>query len=281
MLRNYTVYLIGFTFLVFNIFFFSNIIFAADDSTREKNYGITTGKLESVKKKETEKQKKYKASKSNVQAVSEHTSTSLYGKVVETMNSGGYTYVLLEKDGERTWVAVKEMEVAVGQEISFEPGHEMIDFTSKTLNRTFDRIVFSTGPISKHGSSESRKPMGMGSKGTVVYADEAIKVEKASGSNAYTVAELYEKGGTLDKGNILIRGKVMKVSVGIMGKNWLHIQDGTGDPKNNTHDLVVTTQDQPLVGDVVTVNGTLYKDKDFGSGYRYDVIVEQAQVKKE
>jgi hypothetical protein len=66
-----------------------------------------------------------------------------------------------------------------------------------------------------------------------------------------------------------------------MGKNWLHIQDGTGDQKNNTHDLVVTTQDKPSVGDVVTVSGTLYKDKDFGSGYRYDVIVEQAHIKKE
>ncbi|MFQ5964490.1 MAG: DNA-binding protein [Candidatus Scalinduaceae bacterium] len=214
------------------------------------------------------------------QAGSEHTSTPLSGKIVETMNSGGYTYLLLEKDGKKMWVAVMEMKVAVGQEMSFEPGHEMFDFTSKTLNRTFDRIIFSTGPVS-HGSSESHKPEGIGSKGTVVHTEEAINVEKASGSNAYTVAELYEKGDKLDKQNILIRGKVMKVSVGIMGKNWLHIQDGTGEQKNNTHDLVVTTQDNPSVGDVVTVNGTLYKDKDFGSGYKYDVIVEEAHIKKE
>ena len=123
--------------------------------------------------------------------------------------------------------------------------------------------------------------MGIGSKGTVVPAEEAIKVGKTSDSNAYTVAELYEKGDKLDNKNVLIRGKVVKVSVGIMGKNWLHIQDGTGDQKNNTHDLVVTTQDKPSVGDVVTVNGILYKDKDFGSGYKYDVIVEQAHIKKE
>jgi hypothetical protein len=265
MLRNYTIYLIGFTFFVFiafSTFFFSNITFAADDSVAEK-------------------QKKYEASKEKAQAESEHPSTTLSGKIVETMNSGGYTYILLEKDGEKTWVAVREMEVAVGQEISFEPGHGMSNFTSKSLNRTFDRIVFSAGPVSHLGLSGAQKPMGIGSKGTVVHTEEAIKVEKASGSNAYTVAELYEKGDKLDNKNVLIRGKVVKVSVGIMGKNWLHIQDGTGDQKNNTHDLVVTTQDKPSVGDVVTVNGTLYKDKDFGSGYRYDVIVEQAHIKKE
>ena len=98
MLRNYTIYLIGFTsfvFIAFSTFFFSNITSAADDSVAEK-------------------QIKYAALKENPQAESKHTSTTLSGKIVETMNSGGYTYILLEKDGEKTWVAVKEMKVAVG-----------------------------------------------------------------------------------------------------------------------------------------------------------------------
>jgi hypothetical protein len=274
MLRNYTIYLICFGFFVCNIFFFSSITLAADDSVR-------TEKLDGSEQGETEKQKKYEASKDKAQAKSVHISATLSGKIVETMNSGGYTYILLEKDGEKMWVAVREMEAAVGQEISFEPGHEMRNFTSNTLNRTFNRIVFSAGPVSRHTSSGPDKTMGLGSKGTVVHTDEAIKEEKASGTNAYTVGELYEKGEKLDKSNVIIRGKVVKVSVGIMGKNWLHIQDGTGDEKNNTHDIVVTTQDEPSVGDVVIVNGTLYKDKDFGSGYRYDVILEQAHIKKE
>jgi hypothetical protein len=281
MLRNYTIYLICLGFFVCNTFFFSGITLATDSSVREEYYGIKTGKLDSTENKEAEKQRKYETPKEKVQAESEYVTTTLSGKVVETMNSGGYTYILLEKDGEKTWVAVREMEIAVGQEISFEPGHEMSNFTSNTLNRTFDRIVFSAGPVSRHGSSGSDKTMGLGSKGTVVHTDESIKEEKASGPNAYTVAELYEKGDKLDKSNVIIRGKVVKVSIGIMGKNWLHIQDGTGDEKNNTHDLVVTTQDKPSVGDVVTVSGTLYKDKDFGSGYRYDVIVEEAHVKIE
>lgn len=73
----------------------------------------------------------------------------LSGKVVETMDSGGYTYALLEKKGKKTWVAVPQMKITKGQNISFQPGMEMENFKSKTLNRTFDRIIFSAGPIIK------------------------------------------------------------------------------------------------------------------------------------
>lgn len=69
------------------------------------------------------------------------------GKVVETMDSGGYTYVCLEKNGKKTWVAVPQMKVVKGKNMSFEPGNEMVNFKSKTLNRTFDKIIFSGGPI--------------------------------------------------------------------------------------------------------------------------------------
>jgi DNA replication initiation complex subunit (GINS family) len=109
---------------------------------------------------------------------------------------------------------------------------------------------------------------------------ENIKVEKATGTNAYTVAEIFGKKSELDKKNVVVSGKVVKVSAGIMGKNWLHIQDGSGNAKDGNNDLVVTTQDIPKVGDIVTANGTLYKDKDFGSGYKYDVIIEEATIKK-
>ncbi|MGO9014876.1 MAG: hypothetical protein ACLQF0_07845 [Dissulfurispiraceae bacterium] len=72
--------------------------------------------------------------------------SGLSGKVAETMNSGGYTYVLLEKDGDKIWIAVPQMKVTKGQAMSFKPGAEMENFKSKTLNRTFKRIVFSEGP---------------------------------------------------------------------------------------------------------------------------------------
>jgi hypothetical protein len=70
----------------------------------------------------------------------------LSGKVIETMDSGGYTYVCLEKDGKKTWLAVPQMKVVKGSEMSFQPGVEMSNFKSKTLNRTFESIIFSGGP---------------------------------------------------------------------------------------------------------------------------------------
>jgi len=110
-------------------------------------------------------------------------------------------------------------------------------------------------------------------------ASEPVKVEKAKGADACTVSEAYENAGKLDKKTVVVRGKVVKVSKGIMGKNWVHLRDGSGDAEKGTNNLVVTTQDLPNVGAVVTAKGTLHKDKDFGAGYKYRVIVEEATVK--
>lgn len=73
--------------------------------------------------------------------------SSLSGRVVETMDSGGYTYVCLEKSGKKTWLAVPKMKIIVGQNMSFKPGIVMVNFESKTLKRKFDKIIFSEGPI--------------------------------------------------------------------------------------------------------------------------------------
>lgn len=72
---------------------------------------------------------------------------SISGKVVETMDSAGYTYVYLEKDGKRTWVAIPLSKINIGSTMSFKPGKEMANFKSDSLKRTFDTIVFSDGPI--------------------------------------------------------------------------------------------------------------------------------------
>ncbi len=203
--------------------------------------------------------------------------SSLSGKVLESMDSGGYTYILVEKAGKKTWVAVPKIEVKIGQDISFQPGMVMSNFQSKTLNRTFETIVFSggvtgSGTGSVNPSTDHTPPK--------VLTNKTIKVEKASGPDAYIVAELYEKSALLDKKSVVVRGQVVKFSPNIMGKNWIHIQDGSGDPSKGTNDILVTSNDTARIGDIVTAKGTLYKDKDFGSGYKYAVIVEDASIIK-
>ena len=202
---------------------------------------------------------------------------ALTGKVIESMDSGGYTYVQIENNGKKTWVAVPKTKVVEGQDITFAPGTEMGNFESKTLKRTFDNIIFSGGVIGQGEKGlEMKSP---GSKGSAVVVTEKIKVDKASGPDAYTVAELFQNSKKLEEKKVVVRGKVVKVAEGVMKRNWIHLQDGTGDAGNN--DLVVTSDDLPKTGDIVTASGILYNDKDFGGGYKYKVIIEKAGITKE
>ena len=174
-----------------------------------------------------------------------------------------------------------EQPAKVGQELTFTSGSQMMNFTSKSLKRTFETIYFCGPPAGQTGGDDSLKgKKSPGSQGSVAKTAEKVKVAKAKGANAYTVAELYRLKSTLNGKQVVIRGKVVKVSAGIMGRTWIHLQDGTGSAKHGTHDLVVTSQAVPAVGEVVTVTGKLVKDRDFGSGYRYAVIVEEGKIGK-
>ena len=210
-------------------------------------------------------------------------SSSLSGKVVETMNAGGYTYVSVEKDGKKTWVAIPPTEIRVGQEVTLQPGAEMRNFTSKTLNRTFESIIFSGGLASQPGAAAGNK-MSSSQHGVKTAGSpkstEKISVGKALGPDAYTVSEIYANRAALNEKTAVVKGKVVKVSPAIMGKNWIHLQDGTGDAAQETNKLVTTSQDLPAVGDIVTMKGTIYKDKDFGAGYKYTVIMENASIQR-
>ncbi len=90
------------------------------------------------------------------------------------------------------------------------------------------------------------------------------------------VAEIFAGSGELAGKQVMVRGKVVKFLPQIMGKNWLHLQDGSG--VEGTNDLTVTTTTTVKVGDVVLVNGVVSVDRDFGYGYSYDVIIEDAEV---
>ena len=209
----------------------------------------------------------------------------LSGKVVETMDSGGYTYVLLDKAGKRTWVAMPQGKVTVGAEMAFELGAPMANFQSKTLNRTFEMIYFTPGP--KGGGGALPHPVPAGAKGlppghpaTPEAKAKPVKVPKATGANAFTVAQLYAKGGPAAGRTVAVRGKVVKVTSGVLGKTWIHLRDGSGNAAKGTNNLVVTTADSAAIGDVLTATGRLARDKDFGQGYSYVVLLEDAALKK-
>jgi len=189
------------------------------------------------------------------------------GKVVETMNSGGYTYVLVDKDGAKTWVALPQSAIAVDSVIACKPGMEMSNFKSTSLNRSFESIVFSeglapVGPVAAPAPAAASAP------------SEAITVSKAEGANAQTVSEIFEKKDALANKPVAVQGKVVKISRGIMGKNWITLVDGTGKAPDDK--LLATTKQMVQIGSTLSVNGILRTNVDLGSGYKYKAVLEEA-----
>ena len=198
----------------------------------------------------------------------------LEGVVVTTMNAASYTYVEIEKDGKKSWAAVPQTEVKVGDEVTIPPGSMMYNFQSKSLNKTFDEILFTNGIVV--GRDSGAAAGSEGSAGVVTpktsNAPEKGSIKKAA--KGYTVEDLYTKKAELGGKAVSVRGKIVKSNMEILGTNWYHIQDGSG--AEGTNDIIFTSNEKLETGQIVVAKGTLKLDKDFGSGYMYDVIVEES-----
>ena len=101
-------------------------------------------------------------------------------------------------------------------------------------------------------------------------------IKKADGGQ--TVQEIFATHAKLAGKTVTVRGKVVKYNAMILGKNWLHIQDGTGTADNRDNDLTVTTSTPAKLGDTVLVTGSVTLNKDFGANYKYAVILDDAKV---
>jgi hypothetical protein len=207
---------------------------------------------------------------------------TLNGKVVETLNSGGYTYVLVDAGTQKAWAAAPQFPVKVGDTVAIGEAMPMKGYHSKTLNRTFDVVYFS-GNVVVNGKRTAEMPSMAGElpaghppmgKSGVAAGPDLSGIKRATGGQI--VAEVYSGKSKLAGKPIAVRGRVVKYNGGIMGKNWLHIRDGSGT--EGTNDLTVTTAAKAKVGDLVLVTGVLKTDRDFGGGYKYGLIVEDAQV---
>lgn len=203
----------------------------------------------------------------------------LAGTVLEVKDVEQYTYLRLKtKDGEM-WAAVPTSKVKVGASVSIANPQMMTGFHSKSLNKTFDRIVF--GTLAGSGDQNAQLDMkSMHAGAGKAQAVPDVKVEKAKGPNAQTVAGITTGAATLKDKPVLVRGQVVKFTANVMGKNWIHLRDGTGSATVGSNDVLVVTTDTAAVGDVVTVKGMVRTDRNLGPGYNYKVLVEDASVTK-
>src|SRR5512140_1298906 len=204
--------------------------------------------------------------------------TSVSGTVLETLDASDYTYLRLKTDTGESWAAVTKAKIAKGEKVSVVNAMTMDGFESKTLNRKFDKIVFGVlapaggaapaGAVAPASMAMGHQPAADAAaappvKDMAVQHGQAaggppdapdVKVPKADGANAKTVAELWAQRTSLKGKDVVVKAKVVKVTNSVMGKNWLHVRDGSGSKDKKDNDLTVTTDAQAKVGDVVTVS---------------------------
>lgn len=192
--------------------------------------------------------------------------------VKEVIQTSAYTYLKVDNNNKEVWIAITKQDIKEGSTVYYKEGLKMENFTSPELQRTFEAVYFvqeiSDQPIKAKMpeelmGSEPKKP---------VLSKLDIKIEQPEGG--ISIGELYAKRNDYAGKNVKVKGQVTKVNIAIMERNWVHIQDGSADGVN--FDLTITTVHEPKVGDVITYSGTLILNKDFGSGYSYDLLLENA-----
>lgn len=201
--------------------------------------------------------------------------------VGDVLQTNSYTYLLVNEKSQQYWIAVTKTDAEIGKTYYFSEGMEMKGFHSKELDRTFDMVLFvgnlSNQPIPAHPTAASPSmtmPPVQNTKTPVTKQD--IKIEPIDGS--IPLIDLFEKSESFSGKTIKVVGKVTKFNASIMGRNWVHIQDGTGN--DEFFDLTITTQDEVKVDDVVIFEGVITLKKDLGSGYFFQILMEEAKASK-
>ncbi len=214
---------------------------------------------------------------------------SVSGPVVETMNAAAYTYVRVKGDAGEIWAASNTFDVKVGDRVTVPLESPMENFHSQSLGRDFPVIYFASAILREgeappatgqmppgHPPVPGTPQMPPGHPSTSTAPAVTEKIPPPPGGR--TIASVWADRVSLSGKDVTVRGKVVKFNGGIMGRNWIHIQDGSGVVADKTNDLTVTTADAAKVGDTITVTGIVAIDKDFGAGYSYPVIIEHAKV---
>ena len=196
--------------------------------------------------------------------------------VQEVIQATSYTYLKVKEEDKDFWIAINKREIEVGAKVSFMGSLEMKNFQSKDLQRTFETIYF-VNRIIDDDSSTTQQPMSMPHQTKPEPEKMEVSIEPAEGG--ITIGELFANRDSYADKTVLIKGQVTKVNRAIMDRNWVHLQDGTSDSDN--FDLTVTTTEEVNVGDVVTFEGKITLNKDFGAGYSYEVIMEEAKLQKQ
>jgi hypothetical protein len=189
----------------------------------------------------------------------------------EVLNTEKYTYLRVSENEESFWIAIPKTAVEIGATYYYKGGLLKKNFPSKEYNRVFETLYLVSGI--------SKQPVGsaVDQAFSQTQSTEAITPPKdvKPAAGAVKIADIVGNLSKYDGKLVKVTGKCVKINPMIMGRNWIHLQDGSA----NNFDLTVTTTENVSLGDIVTLEGTIAINKDFGAGYKYNVIMEGATVK--
>lgn len=210
----------------------------------------------------------------NAAVLQEQTPSQKVIEVVEVLQANAYTYLKVQENFSERWVAVKKADIQKGEVYYYDEALQMNNFKSKDLDRTFD-IVYFINEISKEPFADKKVDMGAMHRGVMKTNKSNVQLEKSD--SELSIASVFKDKKLYSSKEFEIKAQVVKVTPQVMGKNWIHIQDGSDF--EGSFDLTVTTMAEGIQkGDVVVFKGTLSLDKDFGYGYSYAVLMEDAKL---
>jgi hypothetical protein len=201
--------------------------------------------------------------------------TNLHQVIVkEVLKATAYTYLLVTEGEKEYWIAIPLTDVKIGKNYTYEGGMEMKKFESKDLKRTFESIFFVEGIIDPNPPAATE---------TVIVPENTVQNTQLSkgiilAKGAISLHDLFSGRDKLEGKTVILTGKVVKFMPDIMSKNWIHLQDGTSD--NGFNDITITSLEKLKVAEIVSLKGTVVLNKDLGSGYKYDILIEDAVLVK-
>jgi hypothetical protein len=211
------------------------------------------------------------------QPIASHAPPTAEGTVLETMDASQYTYVKVKTASGDIWAASSTFKVAVGDTVVVPLDSPMDNYHSQALNRDFARIYFATA-ITRPGETP---PMSVAEATAAPLGPLPVTDRIPPAPGGISIEHLWANRKALSGRAVTLRGRIVKVNGNIMDLDWTHIQDGSGDATAGTNDITITSKPgsaSARLGDVVTVTGTVVLDKDFGAGYAYAVILENATI---
>lgn len=191
--------------------------------------------------------------------------------VTEILPTSKYSYLNVTEGDDQFWVATRKKDVKVGETYSFTNGLLKTNFESKEYNRLFDKVYLVNTLVVV--SSEDHSTHEEHANEEVIAISDTPLIER---DGSMKISELLKDPKKYEGQTVQISGKCVKINLNIMKRNWIHIQDGT----RNDYDLIITSDTFVPEGDIITIRAVVVLNKDFGAGYRYEVILENGVLVK-